>query len=186
MKRLIVIAGPSAVGKTYLANLLISQFPESIAQGQLYTTRQPRPGETGSDRLFISREDFERRRTDEFFIAERFHDNWYGYPKNLLASSDKHLIINAWPALIPRFINIPETLLVGMQAVDEDLLESRMAERGYSEVQLQERLALIRKDQRDLAAATTYINSKGRSFVINDDNTITDEMVPWLIQELGL
>lgn len=186
MKWLIVVVGPSAVGKTHLANLLISRFPDSIAQGQLYTTRQPRPNEAGTDRLFINAEDFKRRQADEFFIAEQFHDNWYGYPKSLLDNTGKHLIINAWPALIPRFTDIPQALILGMHTTDIDLLKSRMAERGYDELQLNERLELIQKDQQDLLALKPHIENKGRLFNVNGDNTIPEEIVPWLQQELGL
>lgn len=186
MNRLIVVVGPSAVGKTHLANLLTSRFPRSIAQGQLYTTRQPRPGEIGADRLFISPEEFKLRQADEFFIAEKFHDSWYGYPKSLLDNSDKHLIINAWPALIPRFADIPQALILGMYTTDVDLLKSRMAERGYNEVQLNERLELIQKDQQDLLAFSSNIDSKGKLFQISGDNIIPEEIVPWLQQELGL
>lgn len=59
--RLVVLAGPSAVGKSTVVAQLRSAV-ESLYFSVSMTTRQPRPGETdGVDYYFVSPEEFQRR-----------------------------------------------------------------------------------------------------------------------------
>lgn len=58
--RLVVLAGPSAVGKSSVVRLLRERMPEVVFSVSV-TTRDPRPGEVdGQDYHFISREEFDR------------------------------------------------------------------------------------------------------------------------------
>lgn len=186
MKNLLIIAGPSGVGKTYLAHSLLQQSPELFTQGQLYTTRRLRPGEHSPDRIFVSDEEFAaKQQAGDFFIAERFHGHWYGYPQELLQSEGEgYIVVNAWPALIPQFQSLQNILMVGLTVdVDRnlDLLEQRMSDRGYTAKQMKERLLLIRRDIADLAAQTERINGNGRVFLVKDNSTIPDEIIPWVL-----
>jgi guanylate kinase len=66
--RLIIISGPSCVGKTPLVKSLRKYFPSHYSKLNslvLYNSRQPRPGEEqGSDYHFISAERIDEMRTD--------------------------------------------------------------------------------------------------------------------------
>ncbi len=58
--RLVVLAGPSAVGKSSVVRLLRERMPEVVFSVSV-TTRDPRPGEVdGQDYHFISRDEFDR------------------------------------------------------------------------------------------------------------------------------
>ena len=58
--RLVVLAGPSAVGKSSVVRLLRERMPEIVFSVSV-TTRDPRPGEVdGQDYHFISRAEFDR------------------------------------------------------------------------------------------------------------------------------
>lgn len=59
--RLVVLAGPSAVGKSTVVHRLVSDVPELYFSVSM-TTRAPRPGEVdGEDYFFVSADDFQRR-----------------------------------------------------------------------------------------------------------------------------
>ena len=59
--RLVVLAGPSAVGKSTVVHRLRTDVPDLYFSVSM-TTRQPRPGEVdGKDYFFVTAEDFQRR-----------------------------------------------------------------------------------------------------------------------------
>ena len=59
--QLVVLAGPSAVGKSTVVNRLRGEVP-SLYFSVSMTTRAPRPGEIdGTDYYFVSADDFQRR-----------------------------------------------------------------------------------------------------------------------------
>jgi len=59
--RLVVLAGPSAVGKSTVVHRLRTDVPDLYFSVSM-TTRQPRPGEVdGKDYFFVSPEDFQNR-----------------------------------------------------------------------------------------------------------------------------
>lgn len=61
MKRLVVLAAPSGVGKTTIARALVARRAD-VGFSVSATTRAPRAGERdGTDYFFLSREDFDRR-----------------------------------------------------------------------------------------------------------------------------
>ena len=80
--KLIVVTGPSGVGKGTLLRSLLARHPElyfSISA----TTRQPRPGEIdGQHYYFVSREKFEQMvAASEFVEWAEFAGNYYGTPR---------------------------------------------------------------------------------------------------------
>ena len=76
---LIVLSGPSGVGKSTLLKRVFAELPE-MRFSVSCTTRPPRPGETeGRDYYFLSPEEFERRsRAGEFIEEARVFDRRYG------------------------------------------------------------------------------------------------------------
>jgi guanylate kinase len=73
MGRLIILSGPSCVGKGPLHTAFNKFYPEQAAKLQklvLYNCRSPRPGELdGKDYYFRSREEIERLREKQNFIV---------------------------------------------------------------------------------------------------------------------
>ncbi len=79
--RLIVVSGPSGAGKSTLIREALDAVPQ-LAYSVSATTRDPRPGETdGKDYIFLSREEFERRMEEGYFLEwAEYSGNLYGTP----------------------------------------------------------------------------------------------------------
>ncbi|MCA8914998.1 MAG: guanylate kinase [Planctomycetes bacterium] len=86
---LVVLSGPTAVGKTTVARRLIAMggYVQSIS----VTTREKRKDEKdGIDYRFISVEEFEKLRdANELVEYAEVHENWYGTPKQPLREALK-------------------------------------------------------------------------------------------------
>ncbi len=80
--RLIVLTGPSGVGKGTLMQELLKRHPE-LYYSVSVTTRSPRPGEiNGENYYFISRSKFEQLVAEgEFLEWAEFAGNYYGTPR---------------------------------------------------------------------------------------------------------
>ena len=80
--KLIVITGPSGVGKGTIVRSLLSKHPELYLSVSA-TTRQPRPGEVeGQDYYFVSREEFEREIAQQGLLEwAEYAGNYYGTPR---------------------------------------------------------------------------------------------------------
>lgn len=80
--RLIVLTGPSGVGKGTLMRSLLKRHPELYFSVSV-TTRSPRPGEIdGKNYYFISRSKFEQLVAEgEFLEWAEFAGNYYGTPR---------------------------------------------------------------------------------------------------------
>jgi len=80
--RLIVLTGPSGVGKGTLMRSLLQRHPE-LYYSVSVTTRSPRPGEIdGKSYYFISRSKFEQLIAEgEFLEWAEFAGNYYGTPR---------------------------------------------------------------------------------------------------------
>lgn len=80
--RLIVLTGPSGVGKGTLMQALLQRHPE-LYYSVSVTTRSPRPGEiSGKNYYFISRDKFEQLVAQgEFLEWAEFAGNYYGTPR---------------------------------------------------------------------------------------------------------
>jgi guanylate kinase len=78
---LLVISGPSGVGKSSFVRYLLEHRPD-CSYSVSATTRPKRAGErNGSDYWFVTREEFERRRLrNEFLEWAEVHGHLYGTP----------------------------------------------------------------------------------------------------------
>ena len=78
---LVVISGPSGVGKDTLIERLRERDP-SLRYSVSYTTRKPRPGEVdGVSYFFVSRQKFEELIAQGFFLEyATYNGNYYGTP----------------------------------------------------------------------------------------------------------
>ncbi|MFC1734516.1 guanylate kinase [Candidatus Hydrogenedentota bacterium] len=83
---MVIISGPSGVGKTTLCDKLMA-LDGNLKRSISATTRQPRPGEkNGEDYYFVGRDEF-RRMIDEDNLAEwaEVFGELYGTPKKGMA-----------------------------------------------------------------------------------------------------
>lgn len=190
MPSLIVFAGPSSIGKTFAAQALIQQYPNSCACAPVHTTRTRRPTETNtSERIFVSEESFRQMiQDDAFFVHEQFAGFLYGCSKEQLCPQDKHLIIGVPPLFLPVFAKQKDVLMVGLQAPPnfETMSEERMMQRGDSLKVREARRPFIRRDIEDLRRLQPLVNRSGKLFRVKDDSTIPTQVLPWIAERLGL
>ena len=81
---LIVISGPSGVGKGTVRKALFDMKNHNLEYSVSVTTRAPRKGEVdGKDYYFVSRASFEEMiRQDRFLEYAEFVGSYYGTPKD--------------------------------------------------------------------------------------------------------
>ncbi|MBI4835069.1 MAG: guanylate kinase [Planctomycetes bacterium] len=80
--KVLVVSGPSGVGKTTLCDRLLKDEPR-VKACVTATTRAPRPGETdGKDYYFVSKETFKNwLEKDEIIEHTELYGEFYGTPK---------------------------------------------------------------------------------------------------------
>ena len=120
---LVIISGPSGVGKDTIIDALQRRAAEDGRDGDRYyvvtcTTRSPRNGEVdGVNYHFMSRDEFlEKRAARGFLEANEVHGNWYGSPRDpvrdaLVAGRDVILKIDVQGAQVVKE-QVTEALLI--------------------------------------------------------------------------
>ena len=164
---LLVIAGPSGVGKGTVVKKLLERDP-SLWLSVSATTRPPRPGEAhGVDYLFIDKPEFEALRdADGFLEWFEVYGDLKGTPRgpveeHLAAGDDVLLEIDVQGALKVRDV-FPEAVLVFVRPPSPEELRRRLAARGTeSPADLERRLAA--------AAAEEAQADRFDEVVVNDD-----------------
>lgn len=93
---MIIVAAPSGAGKSSFVERISRENPR-LVDVITYTTREMRSGESqGQPYHFVSREDFERKISEGFFVEwAKVHTNLYGTPWDQLrqAWSEKKCVI---------------------------------------------------------------------------------------------
>ncbi|OHD25179.1 MAG: guanylate kinase [Spirochaetes bacterium GWC1_27_15] len=81
---LIIISGPSGVGKSTLLKKLLEKYNDKLCFSVSYTSRKSRVGEVhGVDYHFVSQEEFKKGIEQNVFIEWALvHDNYYGTSKH--------------------------------------------------------------------------------------------------------
>ena len=88
---LIILSGPSGVGKGVLRKKLLKDKDLNLAYSVSMTSRQKRAKEiNGRDYVFVSKEKFEEMiKNDEFIEYVQYLDNYYGTPKRFVEDNLK-------------------------------------------------------------------------------------------------
>jgi len=191
MRKIIILSGASAVGKTYTGRQLALRRPHDIAYASVHTTRPRRPEElTHTDeRTFVTEEEFMQMvNQNAFFVYEQFAGNFYGYSHESLNNSDHHVVLDVSPYLLPSFANHSNVIIVGLQPPQpyEAFIKQRMAKRGDSAEDLARRWPFVQRDIADLAKLEEFINRRGRLFQVKDNQTIEQDVLPWLVAQLDV
>jgi guanylate kinase len=161
---ILVITGPSGVGKGTLIRLLLDRFP-GMALSVSATTRAPRPGEEdGVDYRFLSPEEFQRRiDAGEFLEWAEYAGHRYGTLKSELERDADPLVleIEVQGARQVRE-RVPEATSVFIAPPSDEALRTRLVGRGSDDPeQIEKRLDVAREE---LAAREEFDH-----VVVNDD-----------------
>ena len=165
---LIVISGPSGVGKGTVRKALVQREGHDLEYSVSMTTRQPREGEVeGKEYYFVSREEFEKQvKEGNLLEYAEFVGNYYGTPydkvrEKLDQGSEMVLEIEVQGAMQVKR-KIPDAVFIFIAPPSYKALEERLVSRGTEDKKaLNERLKKAHREV-ELAGEYDYI-------VINDE-----------------
>ncbi len=166
---LIIISGPSGVGKSTVVRRLIQRCDLPLELSVSATTRAPRPGELdGREYHFLTPGEFLRRRSADEFLesAEVFGRDWYGTLRENVTTGlkqGKWLILEIdVDGALQVLKEYPRAITVFIHPGSPQELERRLRGRKTeSEEAIQRRLEVA---QRELPFAKSY-----RFVVVNDE-----------------
>ncbi|MGL4676338.1 MAG: guanylate kinase [Brevinema sp.] len=153
-KKVIVISGPSGVGKTTMYKKILQEYGDTISFSISATTRTMRANESeGKDYYFFSVQEFQRFVSEDRFIEwAEVHNNYYGTLKSevhRIWDQNKHCLLDLD---IQGGLNIQKlfgkhSYLIFILPPSLECLESRLRSRGMNdESSLQRRLSNAKKE----------------------------------------
>jgi guanylate kinase len=168
--QLVVISGPSGVGKTTILRRLLADLPHLLPSVSA-TTRPPRTGEqNGVDYHFISQQDFDRRRAaGEFLECCQVYGRqyWYG---TLVDEVAPRLAAGDWVVLeidvegtLSILARYPEAITIFVEPSHPDQLFERLRGRGTESPEAMARRLEVAR--RELLQSHYY-----KHRVVNDDD----------------
>lgn len=159
MSRLLVLSGPSGVGKSTLLHALREQCPE-IWISVSATTRHPRPGERhGVEYYFTDRAEFDAMVADGLLLEwAEFAGNRYGTPREpvlaRLAAGDSVLLELDIQGAREVRKQMPDALLVFLAPPSWEELVRRLTGRGTEPADVIERRLQVAREE--LAAEAEF------------------------------
>lgn len=170
--QLVVISGPSGVGKTTILRQLLSRLPHLLPSVSA-TTRPPRAGEQdGVDYHFIAQSEFDRRRAaGEFLECCQVYgrEYWYG---TLVDEVAPRLANGDWVVLeidvegtLSILARYPEAVTIFVEPSHPDQLFERLKGRGTESPEAMARRLEVAR--RELLQSHYY-----KHRVVNDDDVV--------------
>ena len=178
---LIVLSGPSGVGKGTLRKEIFSQEGNNFDYSISMTTRQMRPGEVnGKDYYFVSKEEFEKEIADGGMLEyAQYVDNYYGTPlkyvnEMLDAGKDVFLEIEVKGAMQVRE-KVSDGLFIFLTPPDLMELRQRIINRGTDDLETIDKRMEKAKDEIEMMQNYDYA-------VVNDEVTKAAEKIKTIIR----
>ncbi len=179
---LIVLSGPSGVGKGTVRQELFKDTSLNLAYSISMTTRQPRYNEQdGVDYFFVSQDEFEKKiKNDELLEYAQFVGNYYGTPRSYveqLLSEGKNVVLEIEvQGALQVMKKCPYALTVFLVPPSFEELEKRIRGRSTEKEEvIQERLA---KASKEIATKDEY-----KYVVVNDEVLLAKEKIAEIIRE---
>ncbi|WP_456275549.1 guanylate kinase [Bacillus sp. AK128] len=165
---LIVLSGPSGVGKGTVRKAIFNQEDTRLQYSISMTTRSPREGEVdGVDYFFKSREEFENLiQKDKLLEYAEYVGNYYGTPvdyveETLQKGQDVMLEIEVQGALQVRKA-FPEGLFIFLAPPSLNELKSRIQTRGTESEDLINNRMTVAKEEIEMMDAYDYVVENDR------------------------
>ncbi|MDD8049349.1 MAG: guanylate kinase [Thomasclavelia sp.] len=166
--QLIILSGPSGVGKGTVRKELFKDESLNLAYSISMTSRKPRPGEVdGVDYLFVDEDTFKKTIEEDGLIEwAKFVGNYYGTPRKAvdkLLNEGKNVVLEIEvQGALQVMAKDKEALTIFLVPPSMEELEKRIrGRRTESEEVIQERL---NKAKREIATKNEY-----HHVVVNDD-----------------
>ena len=164
---MLILVGPSASGKTEVANILISKY--KMKRMVTYTTRPIRVNEVnGISYNFVSKDEFiDLKNNNEFVETVSYSNNYYGTRKKDV-SFEKIVILE------PNGLNsfkkeMPDDVTSFYLNTSEEIRKKRMFERKDNLIDIEKR---INNDQ----IAFSNIIKENIDYTINNENITLEEL----------
>ncbi len=176
----VVISGPSGVGKDVMIDRMIETGQIGIHFTVTATTRHPRPGEQdGVNHHFVAVDDFINMiAASELLEWAQVYDNYYGVPKQQVRDAlaeGKHVVMRVDVQGAKRLRELmPEALLIFIIPPSLEVLRKHLVKRGVnSDTEMEQRLA----------AATEEIEKSDLfDFAVTNEEDQLDETVKRVVE----
>lgn len=166
-RRIVIMSGPSGVGKDTLIDAWMRHNP-FVERVVTYTTRPPRKGESnGRDYNFVDKDRFDLlAKSGHFFEYKNVHGNWYGSPRvdteDILERGDVPVLkIDVYGALDVMNV-VPDALTIFIMPPSFEELERRIRYRASDDEETI--LRRLNNAREEIKLADHY-----RLQVVNDD-----------------
>ena len=171
INKILIISGPSGVGKDTLMQKVFEKYPGFFKKGVTHTSRKMREGEKeGFNYYYVSKEDFLKLDSEGGLVEHNFYNgNYYGLSKMELEKGLKgdkilYAIIDINGANSVHNLKIPANF-IGILPPSEEILEKRLRGRGTeSEEVMKGRLDIAKAEVKRINEADFF-----NYIVINDD-----------------
>ena len=169
--KVLVVVGPSGVGKDTLMQKVFDKHPGKFKKGVTHTSRKMRPGEKeGYNYYYVTEEEFLKLKDNNGLVEHNFYNgNYYGLSKKELEDGTKgdkilYVIIDINGAKKVHELNIPANF-VAILPPNEETLEKRLKGRGTeSEEVIKGRLETAKTETKEINNSS-FFNCK----VYNED-----------------
>ena len=169
--KILVIVGPSGVGKDTLMQIIFEKYPNVLTKGVTHTSRKIRKGEKeGYNYYYVTEEEFLKlKEQDAFFEFNYYNKNYYGISKMELENHKKdnkifYVIIAIKGAKYIKECNIPANF-IAILPPNEETLRKRLKRRGTeSEEVIKGRLEIAKSELKEIEQCDFFIHR-----VYNDD-----------------
>ena len=165
---LLVLVGPSGVGKTTIAARLVRDYPDRFVPSVSATTREPRAGErAGREYHFVTRGEFEAMvAAGELIEWAEVHGEYYGTPIVNLSGDGEPGPVPVLDIDVQGAMQVieraPSALVIFILPPGPRRWLGRLAERGTESPR--QILRRLRTALRELRAAPSF-----REFIVNED-----------------